>query len=253
MKKSHVLLILALGLSALIASCAQPLLSDPSELSAQGGARTASVWHLESTMKNATALSQIAGVYWSARDMDSSPIGNHHFITLVYESASQCTAICSAFAIPYKVYANQKGLNVYYSTIGAFTDNGAMSGNIVETFNEASDCTAVKEQVNPKKYIFWYKPDYDYEAHRVAASYLSPAPASTDALIRAVLQKAKNFNAHHHAGATVAYVLYDENCACMVGSLFNSLGMSAGDRLILGEFTGVDWGEEELISAGYFD
>ncbi len=258
MKKALSILALCLAVLAL-AACALPLApqieaaNPETALEAPASSRAASLWYLENYMKNATALSQIAGVYWSARDMDSSPIGNHHFITLVYQSSAQCSSICSAYGISYKVYANQKGLSVYYSTIGAFTDNGSASGYIIEVFNEGSDCTAVKEQVNPNKYIYWYKPDYDFEGHRVLPSYLNPAPASIDALMRAVLTKAKKFNANHDAGMKVQYSLYDENCACMVGSLFNSLGMSAGDREILGEFTGVDWGEEDLISASYFN
>jgi hypothetical protein len=252
----------AVAAALLAAACAQPFaaldaaaepavaaVADP----ADDASRAVAIWHLESYMKNATSLSAIAGVYWSARDMDSSPIGNHHFITIVYESAAQRDSVCAAFGIGYKSYANQKGLTVSYTTIGGFTDNGAMSGYIVETFNEGSDCQAVKEQVNPNKYIYWYKPDYDFEGHRVPASCLVPAPTSLDAEIRSVIQKAKNFNSHHDAGTKVSYVLYDENCACMVGSLFNSLGMSGADRVALGEMSGVDWGEEDLISAAYFD
>lgn len=254
MKKSIVAVSL-LAVLSLLASCAQVLNPEVSALADAPVAdpRAVTVWHLEDYMKNATSLSTIAGVYWSARDMDSSPIGNHHFITIIYASAAQRDSICATYGIGYKAYTNQKGLLVSYTTIGGFTDNGSMSGNIVLTFNETADYTSVKEQINPNKYIYWYKPDYDFEGHRVPTTCLSPAPVSIEAEMKAVIQKAKNFNAHWAAGTRVAYCLYDENCACMVGSLFNSLGMSSADRETLGEMSGVDWGEEDLISVAYFD
>lgn len=242
-----------LAVALLAAACQNPVLGSTAGDGLAADSRAVTVWHLEDYMKNATSLSAITGVYWSARDMDSSPVGNHHFITLVYESAAQCSSICGTYGIGYKSYANQKGLTVYYSTIGGFTDDGTLSGDIMEVFNEGSDCSAVKEQVNPKKYIYWYKPDYDYEAHRVLPSLALPAYGSTDAWIRAVIQKAQNFNAHYAAGLTVTYVLDDSNCACMVNSLFNALGVSAANRETLGEMSGVDWGEEDLIPASWFD
>lgn len=203
-------------------------------------------------MKNATSLAAIAGVYWSARDMDSSPIGNHHFITIIYESQAQADSFSSGIGIPYVSYANQKGLQVYYTTIAAYTDTMALSGNMLEYFDYNSDVQAVKEQVNPKKYIFWYKPDYDFEGHRILGSLAVPSLSSLPDWITAVVQKALNFNHQYDLGNRVSYNLVNENCATMVDSLFNSLGLSAADRETLGEFSGVDWGEENLISSTYF-
>jgi len=252
-KKRYFALVL-MGIFVLSACSQAAMVPSTDELaSTEAVSRSVSVWHLEDYMKNATSLSSIYGVYWSARDMDSSPIGNHHFITFIYSSKSQADSFAATYGIGYKSYANQKGLTVYYTTIGGFTDNGKMSGNIVLTFNEGSDVQAVKEQVNPKKYIYWYKPDYDYEAHRVPYNITSQGYTSTENFMKAVTVAAQNFNRHHAAGTRVAYSLIDENCACMVNSVFRALGVSSADRETLGEFTGVDWGEEDYISSLYFD
>lgn len=248
-------LLLALG------SCSSPLMGleedavVPLDADAQGGldaSRAVTLWYLEDYMKNATSLSTIYGVYWSARDMDSSPIGNHQFITIVYGSKAQADAVAAGYGVTYKAYANQKGLMVYYTTIGAFTDDGSISGNIIEVFNQVSDADSVKEQVNPAKYIYWWKPDYDFEGHRVPYSLSTRGYASTDAFLKAIIVAAKNFNRNHDAGLSVQYSLFSTNCSTMVNSLFAELGIPAGDRDTLGDFFGVDAAEDNVIAGLYF-
>jgi len=211
------------------------------------------VWHLEDYMKNADSLSSIAGVYWSARDLDPSPIGNHHFITIVWQSLDQADAFDKRYKVGYNSFKNQAGLTVHYTTIGVITDDNTMSGDIKLEFNQSSDVQAVKEEVNPAEYIFWWKPDYDYEAHLIPFGVSTRGYSRLAVFMLDVVLGAQNFNRNYEAGIRVPYSLINENCACLVNSQFNALGFPLDVRLALGEFTGVDWGEEDLISETYFD
>lgn len=48
------------------------------------------------------------------------------------------------------------------------------------------------------------------------------------------------------------YSLVDENCAAWVNSMLERVGIPQSERERLGEFFGVDWGEEDLIPSQYF-
>ena len=48
------------------------------------------------------------------------------------------------------------------------------------------------------------------------------------------------------------YSLVDENCAAWVNSMLERVGIPKSERDRLGEFFGVDWGEEDLSPSQYF-
>ena len=48
------------------------------------------------------------------------------------------------------------------------------------------------------------------------------------------------------------YSLVDENCAALVNTILERLGFSKDKREEIGEFTGIDWGEEDLLPSKYF-
>jgi hypothetical protein len=247
--------LLSAGLAALLgaafSSCANPLLvEDPQEMER---GRMPGIWHLEDHMESAASLSDIAGVYWSARDLDPSPIGNHHFITIIWQSKEQADAFLERYGVGCSTFNNQVGLPVHFTTLGVQTDDGSGSGSIVIEFNYSSDVQAVKEEVNPDQYIHFYAPDYDLEAHLMPFGLSSRGFGRLGEYMQAVLVGAQNFNRHHEAGTRLPYSLLDQNCACIANSEFNALGFSSSDRERLGEFSGVDIGEENLVDSGYFD
>jgi len=91
------------------------------------------IYHLEKNIKKATKLSEINGVYWSARDMKSNTkkikswfrvVGNHHFFTFIYDSKEQADRLGSKWAIPYQNEENDNGLKIYFSTIGVKKSDG---------------------------------------------------------------------------------------------------------------------------------
>ena len=48
------------------------------------------------------------------------------------------------------------------------------------------------------------------------------------------------------------FSLVDENCAAWMNSMLERVGIPKSERDRLGEFFGVDWGEEDLIPSQYF-
>jgi hypothetical protein len=67
------------------------------------------MFYLEEHMKNARSLFSISGVYWSARDIDFFLVGNHHFITFIFESSTQANRV-TIFALfhLWKVKSSQR-------------------------------------------------------------------------------------------------------------------------------------------------
>ncbi|MCD4766367.1 MAG: hypothetical protein K8R34_07640 [Methanosarcinales archaeon] len=206
------------------------------------------IFHLENNMKNAKSLSKIEGVYWSARDMDPSPVGNHHFITFVYNSKKQAIRVTRQWGINYKSEQNDKDLTVFFTTMGA----GKSRKKIIINFNPSSDLKAIHE-IAKKDNTNWHSSDYDYEGHRVPYNFSSNNYASSEELMNAILQRVSNFNKRYNAGITVDYSLVDRNCATLVNSIFKVLGYTDYRREEIGEFRGVDWGEEDLIQDSFFD
>lgn len=208
------------------------------------------IFKLQDHMQDAVSLDDIAGVYWSSRDMESFFIGNHHFITFIFESEEQARRITEKWKIEYFSETNDKGLQIFFCTMGA----GKGEGNkfIEIHFSPGSDKTSIHEIAKEENTSFFSK-DYDFQGHRVPPASASPALGSIEGLMEAILERVFNFNAHYEAGDRVAYSLIDENCACIVNSIFNVLGYPSSVRQELGEFWGVDWGEEDLIPARYFE
>jgi len=205
-------------------------------------------------MKNAESLSEIEGVYWSARDMKNSFVGNHHFITFIYNSEEQAKEVTKQYKseqndeILYKHEQNDEKIKVFFTTMGASKENKA----IKIKYNPKSDIQAIHE-IAKKDNTKWHESDYDYEGHCVPYNLSCNNYASSEELMNAILQRVYNFNERYNAGITVDYSLIDRNCATLVNSIFKVLECSKEDRKELGEFTGVDWGEEKLIPNSFFD
>lgn len=53
------------------------------------------LFKLQDHLKGAAAAADVAGVYWSSRDMGPSPVGNHHFTTFVFESQEQAGRVAA--------------------------------------------------------------------------------------------------------------------------------------------------------------
>jgi len=209
------------------------------------------MFRLEKYLKTAKEVSEIRGVYWCARCIDYFILGNHHFVTCVYSDEEQATRVSKAVGIEYCVETNEQGLQFFYSTGGVNTDNKKINGKIVFEFNGESDQKAIAEEARPVPGPLFRK-DSNFQGHRMMPEEAAKYFEDTEALMIEAFQGILNFNAHYEAGRQVLYDLDDENCACMMNTLFKSLGFPEKLRKQRGEFWGVDWGEEDEVPVWYF-
>lgn len=177
------------------------------------------------------------GVYWCARDLEKSPIGNHHFILLVFPDATERFS-----GEPSKQEDTPDGTTYFY-TIGAFKGADGFPDLLKMIVNQETDVKAVREYVDPDEHTSPLTPDYDLEPHQVT----SPL-GSSENFIMTVVQLATNYKTK----GDIQYSAIDENCAAWVNTLFKVAGLSDTAREELGEFLGVDWGEEDLIPEDFF-
>lgn len=180
------------------------------------------------------------GVYWCARDLDGIPIGNHHFILIVAPNTT------GGFDGESVLTEDAPEGTTYFYTVGGFKKLGIIidpTEVIKMVVNEKSDVKAVREYLDPEEHTNALTPDYDLEAHLV-----TPPSSSVETFIKQVVQLATNFKAK----GEIEYNLIDENCSAWINTLFKVAGISEAERLELGEFFGIDFGEEDLIPEEFF-
>lgn len=178
------------------------------------------------------------GVYWCARDLKSSPIGNHHFILLVLPETSRLFS-----NVPSTQEDTPDGV-IYFYTIGAFKTDDILPNLLKVSINQEADVKAVREYVDPEEHTSLFTPDFDLESHQVR----SPSGSSNKNFVEKIIQLTNNFQGK----GNIQYSLIDENCAAWVNTLFKVAGVDKDSREIAGEFFGVDWGEEDLIPESFF-
>ncbi len=204
------------------------------------------MFQLGTHLKTTKTLSWISGVYWSARDFKE--VANHHFITFIYESEDQAIRITRKWKIKYQLVVNDMGVWIPFSTMSVTTDTGGKDGNIIFQFNPGPDLNAIF--IASRKV---YAIVSDLEGHRVPYKRSSHGFLSNAVLMDEILQRIYNFNSHYKLGYSLSYDLDDRNCATVVNSIFRVLGFPLELREDLGEFEGIDWGEEDKIPAKYFE
>ncbi len=176
-------------------------------------------------------------VYWSVRDLDNYAFGNHHF--LQFENVNKDG---------YESF--NLGNNKHIFTMGATVDNGRMKSYIS---NNGSDITSILEDIYGTSSLY----DYDLESH-----LLSPPNGMTyENLVNNLLSACEAYKVNE-ISHPVTYINsgswfdpYSDtgNCATWVNSILAYVGFSEADRNALGEFNGIDWGEENLLDMRYFE
>ena len=226
-----------------------------------------SIFHLEKTAAQASNSASLYGVYWSARDQDVFPLGNHHFITFIFEDQAQAERLTQKWIRLsmgwYRAFyheTNEKRKPIYFCSMGFGMDE---EGYLKHNFNHSSDEKALKEIINPKEWISWRKSDYDYEGHRMPPSQASPPyvglklihPKAEEKLMEAIIQRFANFDANYKSGKSGSrykYNLINSNCATVINTIFKLVGYPQDQRERLGEFSGIDWGEEKAVPDSLF-
>ncbi|MCP4114522.1 MAG: hypothetical protein GY737_03815 [Desulfobacteraceae bacterium] len=170
-------------------------------------------------------------MYWACRDLASSPAGNHHFI-LIYPDMR--------FGLPPIPILEDN--RTRFVTLGGFE----VHKNLEFVQNEPSDVKSVREHLNPKQYRRWYLPDLDLMIHQIHRP-----SGSEKAFCETLVKQAINYR-NNTKITPVTYSLSDNNCSAWVNTMLKIAGVNYYDRKSLGEFRGIDWGEEDLLDETLF-
>ncbi len=177
-----------------------------------------------------------ASLFWSARDLQDYALGNHHFILIVFHD--------SGLARRLGVTVLQED-NLHFLTLGVY-ENEAM-GTLELRRNYWTDVQAVREGHAPERHVHWYARDFDLESHRIKI----PSGKTEEQMIRRLLGLADIFE-RNALSQKPKYTPEDNNCSAWVNKMLQLAGISEAERLELGEFDGIDWGEEDLLEDKLF-
>lgn len=168
-------------------------------------------------------------VFWAARDLDGAPWGNHQFILIFLDSGQ------SMVRTPTQSEGGQS-----FVTFGGHIKDG----NLVLIANQTADVASVKEVLNPATKTGWS--DFDMERKSIDA----PSGGTWSFAIK-IEELAYKYE-KNAAVNPVKYDLWDENCATWVNTLLKVAEVSETARRTAGEFSGIDWGEEDLLDESLF-
>lgn len=168
------------------------------------------------------------GVYWCTRDLDGSPMGNHHFLLLIGDKDLEI----------FGDYIMKEENRNYFYTFGGF-DNDFLW----QIVNNPSDVTAVREGLNPDL-VYWWKPDYDFESHHI--------DEFTEADFNHIIKHLNNYYLNQENGKVPKYNMRNCGCATWMNILLKSLGVSKEKRKQYADFKGVDWAENDAFDTKYF-
>lgn len=172
----------------------------------------------------------MAQVFWAARDLDASGLpGNHSFI-LVYLNQNESLIRTKA--------ETESGYK--FATLGGHQ----LDGNLIFVANQTADVQCVKEVLNPSLKGFWS--DFDMEENRI-----NPPSGSGWSFAIKLEELAYKYSINT-ASKPQKYTLMDFNCAAWANTMLKVAGVPLSERIKLGEFSGIDWGEEDLLDEKLF-
>ena len=172
-----------------------------------------------------------AKVFWCARDLAGVPWGNHHFLTFIPDNPQDFNPTSM----------KDLGNGDLGWTNGGHKDS--TTGNLVTLLNEQNEVAAIRELRDPTNYPPDFWSDWDAEMHEIT----TPNGLTDTQFINLIINEIGRYNNQ------CPFSLIDENCAAWVNTILQHIGISDTDREILGEFNGMDWGEEDIIPIKYFE
>jgi RHS repeat-associated protein len=203
-------------------------------------------------------------VYWSARDLDSFFLGNHHFITFAYDDPEDAFAelrsrlikvTCKNCKTKYVMFMGLERLppvteNVERSFLGIKWQTTKEKRNIgvyqldannFPSSDHKNDLQAYKEDFC-KERGFWS--DFDYDAHEIIG--YSDENEFVSELLKLYKRSEKNLK-----DKPVEYDLRKRNCATWVNCILKEAGISDDDRAKI-NLNGIDWGEGQETLEEWF-
>ena len=176
----------------------------------------------------------MAEVYWAARDLASSPVGNHQYIVIMLNDGETLPGIQTQ---------QENGKN--FVTLGGHVSGSIFSGgSLVYIGNQRDDVIAVKESLNSS--LRGYFSDFDLEKHRVTP------PSSGDRALADQIKGLAEKYAVNTRDNPVSYGLFSQNCSTWVNTIMKIVGIAESERARLGDFRGVDRGQNNLLDENLF-
>jgi len=171
----------------------------------------------------------MADIYWAVRDLDGVPWGNHHFILIVLGDKE------FMMRTKFEEEGGQRIVTLAGHNVG---------GNLALIANQKADIDSVKEVINPNYNKGWS--DFDLEKHS-----LTPPTGGGLSFAWEIERLAYNYE-NNTKTSPVDYDLWDRNCATWINTLLSVAGISQSVRNKAGEFSGIDWGEEDTLNEDLF-
>lgn len=175
-------------------------------------------------------------LYWAARDLYDHALGNHHFIAVFLDDPAP---------------ARQLGIETIRGGNGQFFTLGTYENEATHTLelrrNYWTDIKAIKESLEPELHLQWYSSDFDVELHPIPI----PSDQSPELMLRRLVELSDRFEQNARIQKP-KYTPEQQNCSAWVNTMLYLSGVPEQTRLELGEFSGIDWGEEEILSETLF-
>lgn len=166
--------------------------------------------------------------YLAARDLGTSPAGNHHFILIL---------------LPTKLRLHRMKAEIENGQCFVTIAADDISGSLLFCPNLRNDVQATKEMLCPAR-VGW-SPDFSLERHKI-----SPIGSPWNFALQ-LERMAYNYE-RNTANAKISYSLKSCNCASWTNTILKVAGVPKVEREKLTEFSGVDWGEENLLNEQLF-
>jgi len=210
-------------------------LSATSVLSGTIGHEASQSWETVAGLQTPSSLASFAysgDVYWGARDLVLGPDnpGNHHFIVTRFfgDAPSYTTTLESG----------HKAV-----LIGGFNAPDG-SGKLVTRYHDPVDMDAAND---------WFaggvlQDPWDPELHYVSV----PAGQDFDSFSTVLYELTTIYDNQVGYALNPFFTPGTGNCASYVNTIMAKAGVPEADRNHLGEFLGVDWGEELFLPPGHF-
>lgn len=189
-----------------------------------------------------------ANVYWCARDLNGGPVGNHHFILIVYANLNAAQYAANCFDLHFVSVQNALS-TLYFCTLSSVED---YRGHTRLGINEAADIRAVKRWVDPHQRRHWYRSQYPMEQFELSPCRRNKVQERDKLDERSLVQRVANAALYFDVNPNEQYSLLDEGCGTWVNSLLRAVGYARSYRYGKFGFAGVDHTDSNLLPESVF-
>ena len=178
-------------------------------------------------------------VYWAARDVEFSPVGNHHFVIMTFHSLEESPNPAQTVTI-----SDEHGRKIHVLCYALFLT--VLDWGVEVKINDDSDLKAYEEYFCNSQGLLW---DFDFEGHKIPPPQGMDMPEFMRKINDAAL-KSQDYLAHHPG--QYSYSFLERNCATWVNDLLAYVGVPDEVRRAQNDFFGLDLGAESTAFMSTF-